>query len=827
MNPFPGLRPFLESEARFFFGREQQLDSMIAKLARTHFLAVVGTSGCGKSSLVNCGLLPALQRGDMEGAGPSWRIAHFRPGNAPIAAMARALAEEGVLYDEPPEGLFSHEEIIESTLRMCRIGLLDAWEQAHRGAEENLLVVVDQFEELFRYHAVETAGGAKCYEVGDEATAFVNLLLEVRSHTSLPIYVVLTMRSDFLGDTAQLAGLPEAINEGQYLVPRMTRDERKRAIEGPVQEAGASMSPVLLTRLVNDVGDNADQLSILQHALNRTWAQWQKDCATGPLELAQYKAIGTMALALDRHAEKAYAELASEEDQKTCAALFKALTDKATDSRGIRRPTTVATLCALTGASIEDLERVMAVFRKPSRSFLMPPADEALRPETVVDISHESLMRVWERLRVWADEEAQSALMYRRLAETARLYAADKASLWRGRDLQGALLWRDTVHPTQLWAERYAPGFDGAMKFLDECVAARDAEEAERAAEQRRALDIEQRMVETQRRYHRLKVVAFSVLVVVLAVAMQFYLLNNARQREIEAEARVKQAALEEQKAAQQQKTAAAAVARANALQSTLTRQIATGPLYEGARQEVQKFSIEPVQSLDRPEVANRFEALTRASALAQSTSSAQRSEITVEYFRKATDTGDLGAALAQLGFTVSPKRAVNPNVTNCIWYGSEVPEDSVKLVAYALIRAGYDVLGIQPQTNRNFKQKVIQVGHNVRLESEAPLTPEMIGTTPLVALRRVEAQARNKTQGTVTQVDPSGRKGIITGSDGPVTFQLPPNAAPLAPGQSVQHTVFTGGNRIYAREITAVDAAPPATTTATPVRRGVPRRVP
>ena len=85
------------------------------------------------------------------------------------------------------------------------------------------------------------------------------------------------MRSDFLGDCTQFPGLAEAINAGQYLVPRMTRDERRAAIEGPIQVGGAEIAPVLLTRLVNDVGDNPDQLSILQHALNRTWARWQSE----------------------------------------------------------------------------------------------------------------------------------------------------------------------------------------------------------------------------------------------------------------------------------------------------------------------------------------------------------------------------------------------------------------------------------------------------------------------------------------------------------------------------------------------------------------------
>ena len=131
--------------------------------------------------------------------------------------------------------------------------------------------------ELFRYYGVGASGSDYAHGLGEDANAFVNLLLEVREHKSLAIYVALTMRSDFLGDCAQFPGLPEAINESQYLVPRLTRDERRLAIVGPIGVGGARIDPALATRLVNDVGDNPDQLSILQHALNRTWARWENE----------------------------------------------------------------------------------------------------------------------------------------------------------------------------------------------------------------------------------------------------------------------------------------------------------------------------------------------------------------------------------------------------------------------------------------------------------------------------------------------------------------------------------------------------------------------
>ena len=496
-NPFPGLRPFREDEEHIFFGRENQVDAMVDKLSAARFLAVVGTSGCGKSSLVNCGLRPALHRGLMPAAGTSWRMVQFRPGSRPLTAMTSALAADGALYSRY-HGLIPLTEIIDTPLRLSKRGLIDVFRGARLPDGVNLLVVVDQFEELFRYRVLGDSETNRL-ERSQEASAFVNLLLEAKQQRDFPVYIVLTMRSDFLGNCAEFPGLPEAVNDGQYLVPRMTREERRAAIKGPVGVGGAEITQVLLTRLVNDVGDNPDQLSILQHALNRTWARWDHDGhGQGPLDLPHYEAIGTMAHALDQHAERAYGELASDSQRRICEKIFKALTDKGTDARGIRRPTKLAILCGLAGESQAEVTPVIDIFRKPSRSFLMPPAPETLERETVIDISHESLMRVWERLKAWADGEAQSAQLYRRLSETATLHVAGKAGLWHDPDLQLALKWREEEKPTETWAALYRGGFEQAMGFLAQSEAQRDKEVRDKAEQQRRELEQAQALAAEQ-----------------------------------------------------------------------------------------------------------------------------------------------------------------------------------------------------------------------------------------------------------------------------------------------------------------------------------------
>ncbi len=484
---FPGLRPFAEDEAHLFFGRENQVDAMVDKLAATHFLTVVGASGSGKSSLVNCGLRPALHRGFMATAGTAWRVAQFRPGGDPIGAMSRALAREGVLFTNYTSRGLSLDQLVNATLRMSSRGLIDIYQQAYPKGNVNLLVVADQFEELFRFKRLRSSKDES--SIAAESLEFVNLLLQIREEVGVPVYVAITMRSDFLGDCSQFPGLPEAINAGQYLVPRLARDERREAVKEPIAVGRAMISPVLLTRLVNDVGDDPDQLSILQHALNRTWAAWTHGGRGTPLELAHYENIGTMTRALDLHAEKAFGELRTDRQRTICEKVFKALTDTGTDARGVRRPTKLATLCEVAEAEHDEIVAVLNVFRKPSRAFVMPPLSEhenALSPDDVIDISHESLMRVWKRLNRWANEEAVSAQLFRRLAEAARLRdLGEGGELWRDEDLQPALTWRRENQPNPAWGERYHSGFDAAMAFLDESAKAKDVFERKLRARSR------------------------------------------------------------------------------------------------------------------------------------------------------------------------------------------------------------------------------------------------------------------------------------------------------------------------------------------------------
>ncbi|MFT5276736.1 MAG: hypothetical protein ACI97K_002486 [Glaciecola sp.] len=478
-NPYPGLRPFQFEESHLFFGRDEQRNELLNRLRDSRFLAVVGTSGSGKSSLVRAGLLPGLLAGFMDRAGTRWRIADTRPGGDPIGRLAEALDKKGVLSDEvQDEGELSFTE---TNLRRSAQGLVTAVKEAQLPKNQRLLVLVDQFEELFRF--VDETSHNK--DATNDASAFVKLLLTAASQTEVPIYVVLTMRTDFLGDCARFRDLPEAINDGQYLIPRLTRSQRREAIDGPAAMRNVELSRILINRLLNDVGDIPDQLPILQHALMRTWeVSIKKELDCTKIMLADYIAVGGMEHALSRHAESIYDGLAEGVDEKEgkkrqliAEKMFKCLTEESDISLQIRRLATLEEISHVVKADIDDVIDVIDQFRQQKSSFLMPPIGEELLPESFIDISHESLIRNWTTLEQWAHEEAMSADTYQRLAHAARLYNNDKDELLVGRRLRMALEWEILQQPNEAWALRYDPDYSIAMEFLDKSEIKRLAEE--------------------------------------------------------------------------------------------------------------------------------------------------------------------------------------------------------------------------------------------------------------------------------------------------------------------------------------------------------------
>ena len=484
-QPYPGLRPFEPDEAMKFYGRETHTTELLRLLSENRFIAVVGSSGSGKSSLVRAGLLPALYRGRLIGATSQWRICIMRPGDAPMKSLAESLAGRKVFSND--------EDAVLQAVRRSSLGLVRAVRASQFAAGESLLLVVDQFEELFRFvkERKEQDGGA-------EARLFVASLLEAADLSSAPVYVVLTMRSDFTGDCSQFPGLPEALNRSQHLIPRMTREQVRDAIVKPLHLVDARMSPRLVERLLNELGDDTGQLPVLQHALNRTFHEFEKRGGEDEIGVNDYAAAGELKGALDAHAD---ALLGSPGAQVWTERVFRCLTT-VEGGRRVRRPTRLDRMFEIMGArdeeSREQVRQVVKDYSHPDHAMLFWSGKE-LTGDSVVDISHESLIEHWEKLKQWVEAEGDAAGLYQNAAQDAVRKRRGAAAQWRGGKLSEALGLIEKGPWNEAWAERLPDSgarFSEVKEFVEGEAAAQSADEEEKEAQRARELNAERKAKE-------------------------------------------------------------------------------------------------------------------------------------------------------------------------------------------------------------------------------------------------------------------------------------------------------------------------------------------
>jgi len=460
-NPFPGLRPFGKNESHLFFGREESALEILSKIAKNRVVTIMGASGSGKSSLISCGVIPILYGGFMTEAGSDWCIINTRPANSPISNLSNSIVD----YLEASGRLKSEDKklqnaIINSTLRSGDDGLIKVAEMLIESSGSNVFFSIDQFEELIRYRQRDK-------EANNESIEYVNLILNAVNKKKVPIYLALGMRSDHVGECSQFYGLTQMVNSSSYLIPQMTRQQLRLTIECPIAIANGEITQRLVYRLLSDISENQFQLPILQHSLMRTWDYWVANREPDePIDIRHYNAIGRIEQALSLHANEAYDELNNKE-KNIAEKLFKLITEKNQDNSGHWRPSTVKEISNIIACSTEEVIMVANVFRQVGRSFLMPDASVSLTESSVIEISHESFMRIWSRLSQWVEEEFESAQLYKRISNAALLYQNGKAGLWRPPDLQYALIWLDKQKPTLEWAKRYDVAFERVIVFLE------------------------------------------------------------------------------------------------------------------------------------------------------------------------------------------------------------------------------------------------------------------------------------------------------------------------------------------------------------------------
>ncbi len=502
-NPYKGLRPFAEADAADFFGRDELVARLVARLSPDQelddpprFLAVVGPSGSGKSSAVQAGLIPAIRRGDIPGS-ERWFVAEMTPGAHPLEELETALLRISI---QTPDDLLTQ-------LSTDPRGFIKVLRRALPEKESQVLLVVDQFEETFTL--VENAA---------ERSHFMAMLAAAIQDKHSPLHLVITLRADFYDRPLQHSEFGQLVREATEVVLPLTPEELERAICGPVEIVGASLEPGLVTRIVQEVGDQPGTLPLLQYALTETFDQREDH----QLTLAAYETSGGVLGALGRRAEEIYHRL-DETEQALTRQLFLRLVTLGEGTEDVRRRVLRSEIAAMTEAQTQKpeddyptaiLDPVIDGYGR--HRLLTFDHDPATRNPTV-EVAHEALLREWPRLRHWLDESRDDIRIQRMLGGATREWLAS------GKE-PGYLLREARLDQFALWAEDTSLALTAdEQAYLAASMEKRREREAAETARQAQEEQLRQR----SRRFLQALVMVFA-LAAVIAVALSLIAFNQS-----------------------------------------------------------------------------------------------------------------------------------------------------------------------------------------------------------------------------------------------------------------------------------------------------------
>ncbi|WP_128433715.1 WD40 repeat domain-containing protein [Streptomyces cyaneus] len=454
--PYRGLASYRQQDAGWFFGRQRSTDSLVAQLRAAQktggLVMLVGASGAGKSSLLNAGLVPALQNGALSGeSGRSSAVVQLVPGADPLAELTRRIPELSDVVSSDVAGPGRPEEAEETGaqelgtdfVQSARDAVL-AWVRREASSSNTPVppvppvLIVDQFEETFTL----------CPDEADRRT-FVQLLhaacTPVEPGGPAPVLVVLGIRADFYEQCLGHPELADALQHRHMVLGPLTTAELREAVTGPAKAVGLELEPGLAELIVREVSadgprgtHHAGVLPLLSHALLATWQRRK----AGRLTLAGYRAAGGIQGAVAATAERAWSGL--DPAARTAARLLLLrLVRLSEDTQATRRRGTRRQLAAEStdpGKTEESLEA------------LVQARLVTLDAETV-EITHEALLHAWPRLRDWIDEDRQGNLLRQRLEEDGRAWeesGRDSSLLYRGSRLGQARSWARSAGDTFL-----------------------------------------------------------------------------------------------------------------------------------------------------------------------------------------------------------------------------------------------------------------------------------------------------------------------------------------------------------------------------------------
>lgn len=529
---FPGLHPYTVEQAPHYRGRERQVEDLLSVMQASRFIGVVGPEGAGKTSLVNAGLVPALQRGFRGVGGTAWQVCRFRPGITPVENLAFALAN---IDPEAADPRLSLERQIDFTsmFRADHSGLIHAVNAIGLREGENLLICIDALEELFELSGKYLPD----MNSGQEAELFISNIARMLGAPGLPVYVLVTLRSEHIPSLYNFRSLHPYLGSGLYTVPMFRNDDFAEVVRHGLAACRIDAEAGMVEGLRESFGQDLRQLPPLQSWLRRAVERYRPAAGREErvvLDANLLSALGTLDACVPSMLE-GFNEALSDRERHVMCQLFSHISIVADGQFGTK-PQTVREVCErrdIPKAELDGLVRRMTR-ELPGILSVTEPYDKQVDhfreqpiPErSVLILSNPRLLRGWKRLSDWLEAEREATSLYLRLSEAARMYALGQTALLRPPDLDLFHKWWETFRPQPAWAAQFNTHYRQAEQYLTDSLA-NHRSETERMEKERR---------DELRKARKRVAIGLTVGAVSLVLALAaLYFFNDARESEKEA----------------------------------------------------------------------------------------------------------------------------------------------------------------------------------------------------------------------------------------------------------------------------------------------------
>ena len=402
--PYKGLEFFdcQGDDPEYFFGREQLVRKLLDHVRTHNFLALVGASGNGKSSVLRAGLIHQLKMGRQIIDSDQWQIVVIRPDAKPMESLAQAFVPAG---GSPLDRV----EALGRAVRVLGEGAAGLQRLLQASTAPRTLLVIDQFEEVF----------TRCDSI-EERTQFFECLMGVLSAVSERYCIIITMRADFVGKclAQDYGGLAQRLTTHTISVLPLAVQELKAAICRPAEKVNLVVEPTLVTAIINDIKDAPGSLPLLQYTLKELWQHRQDR----KLLLVSYQRLGGINGTLDKRATDIYNSF-DVAQQSTVQHIFRRLTQPGQGAKDTRRRALIENLITEPLHPAQRVQLVLETLASPENRLLvtseMVRQGSAIERRAIVDVAHEALIRHWQLLRRWTEEYRDLFRQQSRIEESA------------------------------------------------------------------------------------------------------------------------------------------------------------------------------------------------------------------------------------------------------------------------------------------------------------------------------------------------------------------------------------------------------------------------